>query len=164
MLYLWNKKKKQFVNFYSRVILTWKFRVVIQLSLFYVEITVIYLQIFVTVRIIWWMMKFAWWWPCVCPVSACPWCYHFITPVPPLSAYHHLTITTIAICVVPRSSWCRMELSRLLLSTLHQCQQSTPWLVLILMLDAALSCAGKYFFCLLCHTRILILDSTSIAY
>ena len=28
------------------------------------------------------IMKFAWWWPCVCLVSACPWCYHFITPVP----------------------------------------------------------------------------------
>ena len=53
------------------------------------------------------------------------------------------TITTIAICVVSRSSRCRMKLSRLLLSTLHQCQQSTLWYGLgwYFCWIAALSCA-----------------------
>lgn len=75
------------------------------------------------------------------------------------------TITTIAICVVSRSSRCRMKLSRLLLSTLHQCQQSTLWLGLILMLDCCLvQCTVQAnISSVCCVTRILILDSTSIA-
>ena len=77
------------------------------------------------------------------------------------SLYLH-TITTI--CVVSRSSRCRMKLSRLLLSTLHQCQQSTLWLGLILMLDCCLvQCTVQAnISSVCCVTRILILDGSSI--
>ena len=79
---------------------------------------------------------------------------------------HTITITiTIAICVVSRSARCRMKLSRLLLSTLHQCQQSTLWLGFILTLDCCLvQCTVQAnISSVCCVTRILILDSTSIA-
>ena len=58
-----------------------------------------------------------------------------------------------------------MKLSRLLLSTLHQCQQSTLWLELILMLDCCLvlCTVQANISSVCCITRILILDSTSIA-
>ena len=83
------------------------------------------------------------------------------------SLYLHtitITITTIAICVVSRSSRCRMKLSRLLLSTLHQCQQSTLWLGLILMLDCCLvlCTVQANISSVCCVTRILILDGSSI--